>query len=290
MDRYQYVRPPSVDEAIEILQGHVDEAYVLAGGTALTLLIRQGLLQPGVLVDLIDLPGLRDVRDTGHGGLHIGPLLTLREIERAPLVIERQPGVASTLREVATVRVRNQATLGGNLAHADPAQDPPPALIALDASVEISGPEGRRSVALDEFFVDVFETILGPADIITGILIPSTPPETRFHYEKFLPRTVDDYATVSVAGRLDFDEDDVITGARVVLGAVGPVPIRATAVETMLAGANAAEIDVDAVAAEAAHAADPVDDARGSADYKREMTRVITARTLRRLLGTEVPN
>jgi CO/xanthine dehydrogenase FAD-binding subunit len=101
---------------------------------------------------------------------------------------------------------------------------------------------------------------------------------------------VDDYATVSVAGRLDFDEDDVITGARVVLGAVGPVPIRATAVETMLAGANAAEIDVDAVAAEAAHAADPVDDARGSADYKREMTRVITARTLRRLLGTEVPN
>ena len=275
-----------MEEAVATLEEHSGEAYIRAGGTALTLLIRQGLLEPGVIVDLGGVAGSRSVRESADGGLYLGALMTLRQLELDALLRARAPILAETLRQVATVRVRNQATLGGNLAHADPAQDPPPTLMALESSLEVVGPDGPRSISLDDFFVDVFETALGPADIVTGVSIPAQPPGYRIHYEKFLPRTVDDYATVSIAGRLVLDENDTVTDARIILGAVGPTPLRAQAVERMLLGANTTELDFEGLASAARDASDPVDDARGSADYKREMTGVMVGRTVRRLVGT----
>jgi carbon-monoxide dehydrogenase medium subunit len=247
--------------------------------------MKQGLIEPGLIVDLFAVPGLRELRATPDGGLEIGALLSLRRIERDPHVLDLQPGLASTIRRVATVRVRNQATLGGNLAHADPAQDPPPMLLALDAEVRVVGPIGVRIVPLDQFFVDVFETILGPSDIVTAVQVPPLPPGSRVRYEKFLPRTVDDYATVSVAARIVVGDDGAISDARIALGAVGPVPARVPEAEALLVGRPLADIDFDALAAAGRDAADPVDDVRGGADYKRDMAGVWVARTVQRMLA-----
>src|SRR5260221_12050389 len=182
---------------------------------------------------------------------------------------------------IATVRIRHQATVGGNLAHADPAQDPPPTLIAFGATVTVAGPGGaRRDVAVEELFVDHLTTSLLEGEIIVGVRIPPVAAGTRATYLKFLPRSQDDYATVSVAAALRIDGDGRIASPRVALGAGGPTPGRARAVEDAIAGqrpsaglfANAAALVRDAIA--------PLDDVRGSAAYKRDMAVVWTRRAL----------
>jgi carbon-monoxide dehydrogenase medium subunit len=184
---------------------------------------------------------------------------------------------------VATGRIRNQAPVGGNLAHADPAQDPPPMLIALDASVVLSSAAGERSLPLDAFFVDYLTTRLEPGEVLTAVRLPPLPEGTRATYEKFLPRTHDDYATVSVGAALRRDADGRCQDVRVALGGVAGVPLHIRAVEDALRG----EVLTDARIAEAAalvtDLVDPPDDVRGSAAYKRRMARVWTERALRKL-------
>lgn len=278
-----WIRPSSLEEAVALLQQHGDHAHLLAGGTALALLRRQELIEVGVLVDLAGVPGLTDIGlDGGH--LRIGSMCTLRRVETDQVVRAGFPILAKATASVATIRIRNQATLGGNLAHADPAQDPPPVLLALDATAELWGPEGARSVVLDEFFVDVFETALGPAEVLVAVRVPEMRPGSRASYVKFLPRTVDDYATVSAAARLDLGPDGRIADARLALGAVAAVPLRVRQAESLLAGRTMAEVDLPAVAAAVREVVDPVDDARGSADYKRDMAGVWATRAVARLM------
>jgi carbon-monoxide dehydrogenase medium subunit len=278
-----YRRPASVEEALAILAEHGDDAHVLAGGTALMLLRKQGLIDPGLIVDLGRVAGVDEIRAEPDGGLSIGPMVTLRAVETSPLGRERAPALAAVVGRVATVRIRNQATLGGNLAHADPAQDPPPILIVLDAELEIAGADGMRREPVGRFFVDVFETTLADGELLVGIRVPAPPAGSRIGYEKFLPRTADDYATVSVAARLDVDASGTVNDARVALGSVAAVPLRVEGAEALLRGANVADLPVEAAADAVRTAVDPVDDARGSAGYKREMAGVWTARLLRRL-------
>jgi aerobic carbon-monoxide dehydrogenase medium subunit len=286
-----YARPASVEEAVALLQEHGDDAHLLAGGTALTLLRKQGLVDPALVVDLGRIAGLGAVSAQSDGGVRIGATATLREVETSPIVLERAPALAHVIGRVATIRIRNQATLGGNLAHGDPAQDPPPILLALDAELEVEGPNGTRRQPLDGFFVDVFETVLESDEVVTAILVPPVQASSRVGYEKFLPRTADDYATVSVAARLDVGGDGRVADARVALGSVAAVPMRLPAAEAALRGLSLTEV-VDGGGAAAAAAVtdgvDPVDDVRGSAAYKREMAGVWTARLLRRL-ATGVP-
>jgi aerobic carbon-monoxide dehydrogenase medium subunit len=283
-----YARPGTVEEAVGLLQEHGDEAHLLAGGTALTLLRKQGLVDLAMVVDLGGIAGLGRISAEPDGGLRIGATATLREVETSPVVLERAPALAQVVARVATVRVRNQATLGGNLAHGDPAQDPPPILLVLDAELEIRGPDGTRRQPLDGFFVDVFETVLEPHEVVTAILVAPLPSSSRAGYEKFLPRTADDYATVSVAARLDVGDDGRVADARLALGSAAAVPLRVPSAEAVLRGLALREVaDGGATAAAAAvtDAVDPVDDVRGSAAYKREMAGVWTARLLRRLAG-----
>jgi carbon-monoxide dehydrogenase medium subunit len=281
---FRYVRPATLEEAIGALADADGEAHLMAGGTSLALLMKNGLVSDGLIVDLGGIAGLDDIRVADGGALEIGALASLRRVERDPIVRERQPALAAAVSRVATVRIRNQGTLGGNLAHADPAQDPPAMLLALDAAVEVSGPDGSRTLPLGHLFVDVFETSLAPDEILTTVRVPAAAPGTRARYEKFLPRTADDYATVSVAARVTVD-GGAIADARVVVGAAGPTPIRVTAAEEALRGRPTDEVDLEAVAAAARDAVDPVDDARGSADYKREMAGVWAARAVGRLLA-----
>lgn len=285
MSGFGYLRPADLGSALGLLGEHGDDAHLLAGGTSFMLLYRQGLIEPGVVIDLAGIDALRGIRQLDDGTLGIGALCSLRTVETDPLVAAIAPDLARTVARVATIRIRDQATIGGNLAHADPAQDPPPMLLALDASVVLRGPGGERTVPLAEFFVDVFETVVQPGEILTEIRVPVPSPASRFGYRKFLPRTADDYATVCVAGRLDVAADGTVADARIALGGVGPTPIRASEVEAALRGARLADLDPAEQAAGVAEAIDPVDDVRGSADYKRDMAVLWTSRLLRSLAG-----
>ena len=187
--------------------------------------------------------------------------------------------------ELATVRIRNQGTVGGSLAHADPAQDPPPMLLALDAEVVAAGPRGERRIPLHELFVGFFDTSLEPDEILTAIALPPADRRAGSAYLKFLPRTQDDYATISVAARVLADADGRCAGARIALGAAGAVPLRARRAEGLLARQRLDDEAVAAAAEAVRDEIDPVDDARGSAAYKREMAAVFTERALRQAIA-----
>ncbi len=280
---YDYHEPESVEEALDLLARHGEDAHLVAGATAFTLLWRQGLLRPGHVIGLRRIASLAGIT-SADGALVVGATVTHREIERSDDVARYCPALTRTFASVATVRVRNQATLGGNLAHADPAQDPPPMLIALGAEVVAASSTGERTISVDALFVDVFTTSLRAGEILTAVRFPALAPGTRATYLKFLPRTADDYATVSVAAALRLADDGTVADVRVALGACGPTAVRARSVETALAGSRPDAKRIAAAAASVTADIDPFDDVRGSAGYKRDMARVWTQRALTSLV------
>jgi len=275
---FDYHEPRSLTEALELLDRYGDDAHLIAGGTATVLLIRQGLLRPGHVIGLRAIDELRGITRTADGGLRIGAMATHRAVERSSEARLYSPALTDAFASVATVRIRNQATVGGNLAHADPAQDPPPMLSALNATVSVRSSRGERALPIDELAVDHFTTSLAHDEVITAVILPPIEAGSRETYLKFLPKTADDYATVSVAATLRFASDGTIAETRIVLGAVGPTPIRARRVESALRGQPRSSVR-DAVAL-VSEEIDPIDDLRGSAAYKREMARVWTGRAL----------
>ncbi|MGI9147741.1 MAG: FAD binding domain-containing protein [Chloroflexota bacterium] len=259
------------------------DVQLMAGGTSLVLLMNLGLTAPAHVVLLRRVAELHGIQPAPDGGLTLRPLATHRQLELSPEVQAYCPALAETFGHVATVRIRNQATVGGNLAHADPAQDPPPMLIALGAHVVLTSHAGERSLPLEEFFVDYLTTTLRAGEVLTAIRLPRLVDGTRAAYQKFLPRTQDDYATVSVAATLRLDADGRCEDVRIALGGVAGVPVHPRSVEDALRG----EILTDKRIADAAglvpDLVDPPDDARGSSTYKRRMARVWTERALRHL-------
>ncbi|GAC1319957.1 MAG: xanthine dehydrogenase family protein subunit M [Chloroflexota bacterium] len=282
MNAFDFHAPTSLEETFELLATHGDDAHLMAGGTALVLLLNQGLVQPGHVVGLMEVSELQGVRRLENGGLQIRALTTHRQAEMSADVRAYCAALAETFGHVATVRIRNQATIGGNLAHADPAQDPPPMLIALGGEAVVANANGERRIPLDEFFVDYFETALSEGEVLIAVDLPPLPGGTRVTYKKFLPRTQDDYATVSVAAAMRMD-GDACADVRVALGAAGTTPIHARGVETALRGHRLTPELIAEAAASVREEVDPLDDLRGSAGYKREMARVWTQRALTEL-------
>ena len=279
---FEFHRATSLDHAFSLLADYGDDARLMSGGTALVLQMKQRFSQPGHVISLRRIPGLDAIELTDDDRFRIGALCTQRQVENHPLVKEHLPLVAGAYRHVATPRIRNMATVGGGLAHGDPNQDPPPSLIALGASVVLSSANGgERIVPAEELFVDYFETDVRPGEIITGLVVPPAPDGAGTAYLKFLPRTADDYATVSVAAVVTPDEAGNCADIRVVLGSVGLTPIRATAAEDALRGQPLTDDNIRAAAATVQDAVDPLDDHRGSAEYKREMAEVFTRRAVR---------
>ena len=284
---FQLHLPNSLESAFALLEQYGDDARLLSGGTALVLQMKQRFAQPGHVIGLRRLPGLGDIGETADGGVRIGALCSQRRVETSPLVAERLPLVAQAYRQVATPRIRSMATVGGGLAHGDPNQDPPPALIALGAAAILSSaPDGngnnggQRILPVEELFLDYFDTDVRPGEIITGLVIPPAPAGSGAAYLKFLPRTADDYATVSAAAVITRDADGHCREARLVLGSVGLTPIRATAAEDLLQGQPLTDATIRAAAATVPAAVDPLDDHRGSVDYKREMAQVFARRAI----------
>jgi aerobic carbon-monoxide dehydrogenase medium subunit len=280
MRPFEYVEPETLDEALATLAEDPDDTLVMAGGTALVILMKQDLVRPARVIGLRRIAQLRDV-GPADAGLALGALATHAALARAPEVRAHAAALASTFAAVATVRIREQATLGGNLAHADPAQDPPVTLLALDGVAVARSTRGSRRIPLDALFVDVFETSLEPDELLLHVELPALPPGARATYRKFLPGTLDDYATVSVAAVVATDPDGICTHARIALGAAGPIPLRARDAERALTGRRLDDPAIREAAALAAAATDPFDDLRGSAEYKRAMAAVWTERALR---------
>jgi aerobic carbon-monoxide dehydrogenase medium subunit len=286
MKPFQLHQAASLENALTLLDEcnqRGDDVQVMAGGTSLVLLMTLGLIEPAHVILLRGLAELDGVQSTPDGGLAIRPLATHRQLELSPQVQAYCPALAETFGHVATVRIRNQATVGGNLAHADPAQDPPPMLIALGAEVVLTSRTGERSLPLDQFFVDYLTTTLQPGELLTAIRLPPLAAGTRATYQKFLPRTRDDYATVSVAATLRVDADGRCEDVRVALGSAAGVPVHARPVEDALRGEILTDERISDAAALLPDLVDPPDDARGSATYKRRMARVWTERALRNL-------
>ncbi len=283
MRDFIYHAPTSLDEALSLLEQYGEDARPIAGGTAMVNLLKQNLVFADHLVGLGKVPGLRGI-SRSNGDLRIGALTKHREVEHSADVASAAPLLAETYSRVATVRIRNMATVGGGLTHADPAQDPPPALMALGARVVLASPGGTRELPVEDLFVDYYETALQPGELLTEVIVPAQPPDARAVYLKFLPRTEDDYATVAVAAMARV-ENGVCADVRVALGAVAPTPVRATAVEAALEGQPVTADAIRSAAEAVAGQVDPLADFRGSSDYKRDMAVVFTRRALEQALG-----
>jgi carbon-monoxide dehydrogenase medium subunit len=289
MRLFEYHRPTTVPEAVGLLAELGDEAALLAGGTSLMNMAKLGLAEPEHVVALGEIPELFGLAPTSDGGIRLGAMTSLRDVELSPRVRRIAPGLSEAAAHVATVRIRNQATVGGNLVHADPNQDLPPMLMVHDAVVGITGPSGSREVPVSDLFLGFFETVVEPGEVVRSVSVPPSPEGFRAGYLKFLPRTRDDYSTIAVAAGLTV-VDGRVGSARLAVAGGGSTPVRCRVAEDGLVGSPVDEdtIDddtIDAVAEAVQAALDPVSDGRGSAGYKREMARVCTARLVRRLVA-----
>jgi aerobic carbon-monoxide dehydrogenase medium subunit len=280
--KFEYLRPLSLDEAVRALTDGGDDAKVIAGGQSLLPLLRLRLAYPDLLVDLGGLQELRGVSDAG-GDLLIGARTTLYQLVHDPLVAEHSGLLAQAAGTVADPAVRHRGTLGGALAHADPAGDLPAVVLALNGTMLVSGPAGQREIAAADFFVDYLTTALGPGDILTGIRVPKLGKDWGYRYEKF-HRTAQAWAIVGVAA-LARRSNGQVTEARVGLTNMGPVPIRAAAVEAAVAGADASAATLTAAATAAAEGTNPPADLHGAPDYRSHLARVLTGRALAAAAG-----
>jgi carbon-monoxide dehydrogenase medium subunit len=283
MRDFEFHTPTQMSEALGLLETYGERARPMAGGTALVNFLKQGLLTTEHLVSLERIAGLADIRLEADG-IHVGALVRHREVETSSIVREHAPLLAEVYSHVATVRIRNMATVGGGLAHADPAQDPPLGLMVLDARVRLVSARGERTLPVAALFTDYYETVIQPTELLVEVIVPLQSPTARTQYVKFLPRTQDDYATVAVAALAEL-RDGVCQHVKVVLGAAGPTPIQATSAEQLLSGHKPSSALIREAATTVLDQVDPLTDSRGPADYKRDMAVVFTRRALEAVLN-----
>jgi aerobic carbon-monoxide dehydrogenase medium subunit len=282
---FDYHAPQTLAEAFSLLESHGAEsgdAKVLSGGQSLLPLLKLRLGATGHLVDIGRIPGLEYIREEG-GFLRIGGRTRESALERSEVILAKYPILADTAAVIADPLVRNLATVGGNLAHGDPANDHPATMLALRALVIATGPGGSRTIAIDDFFQGLFQTALAPNEILTEIRVPEPPARSGGAYVK-LERKVGDFATAAAAVQLTLGAGGEVQKVGIALTNAGPTPIRATAAESLLSGQAPTDERIAEAARQAGAAATPGADRRGQIDYKREMARVLTGRALRKAL------
>lgn len=276
----EFVAVSSIDEAIGTLEHYGDDAIVVAGATAVTIMLQQGLIAPRALISIGGIAGLRGVNRDGHA-ITIGALTTHREVVDDPVVREAVPALSRTFGVVANIRIRNAATVGGVLAEADYASDPPAMLRALDAEVEVKGPDGSRTIPIEDFILGFFETALEPGELVMAVRVPILPAGAGAAYEKYTTRSSEDRPCLGVAAIVRLDEaTSACSDVRVAVGAAAETPQRFPDVE---ASARGRELD-DRLATELAeHYAeriDPISDMRGTSWYRTEMVKVWVRRAI----------
>ena len=277
---FDYHAPGTLEEAVALLARLGEEAKVLSGGQSLLPLLKLRLGDAGHLVDIGRIPGLTGITEAG-GFLRIGGATREADLERSDLIREKYPILLDTAAVIADPLVRNRATVGGNLAHGDPANDHPATMLALEAEVVARGPGGERTIPITRFFTGLFATALAPAEILTEIRIPVPPPRSGGAYVK-LERKVGDYATAATAVQVTLGGQGEIARVGIGLTNAGPTPIKATAAEDHLRGRQPDAAAIAEAARLAADATSPSADRRGSVEYKRDMARVLTGRAITR--------
>ncbi len=276
-----YHAPRSIEDAAALLAEYGDEAKVLAGGQSLLVLLRNGLIAPAALVSLQHIPGLTDIAWSGDGSLVIGAMTTQKTLATSAMVREHYPALAEAAAQVASPQVRQRGTIAGNLCHADPTGDPPAALIALDAAIEVANQDGTRQIPVGEFFRDYMEPALEPGDLVTAIHLP--PPPDGSAYLKHRLRGVDT-ALVGVGVGLSLDADGACSHVRIGLAGAGATPLRAIAAEAVLLGNPVTPETIRAAAETAADECDPLSDTEASEAYRREMVGVFARRAISRAI------
>lgn len=272
-------RPETLDAAIELLQRYGEDARIVAGSTAVTIMVRQRLIAPAALVSITGIESLRGIRRV-DGYLEIGALTTHRDVELSTLVREMIPVLAETFGLVANVRVRNVATVGGVLAEADYASDPPAVFLALDAEIVARGPGGERTIPIASFFRAFYETALAPDEVLTAVRVPVPVAGTGASYQKFVTRSSEDRPCVGVIAAVRLAGDGSIDDLRVAVAAAAETPQRFTDVEDTARGAALDDALARRVADEYAGRIDALDDLRGSAWYRTQMIRVWVRRAI----------
>ncbi|MGH7875737.1 MAG: FAD binding domain-containing protein [Candidatus Binatia bacterium] len=279
MIRFDYQEPTTLKKAFTLMEKHGDEARVIAGGTSLIIMMRQRLLTPKVVISLARIPKFDRITYNQKDGLRIGAGARHRDIELSSAVQKHYPLLHETFRKVAQPRIRNMGTVGGNLAGGDPLTDPGASLIALDAEVTLSSSNGQRRLPLDVFFIDYYQTALEPGELLTEIHVP---PPTRpgWSHIKFTPRSIEDFATVGVAITLQA-KNGTCEDVRVGLNSVAATIVRAKRAEEVLRGVEITDAALRQMGEIAATEVDPMDDNRGSAEYKRDLVKVLVRRAAR---------
>ena len=279
---FEYHAPTTVGEATGLLARLGEDAKVLAGGQSLIPLLKLRLASPRHLVDINRIPGLAYVKEA-EGALRIGALAREVDLDESEVVRARYPLLADATRVIADPIVRNLATVAGNLAHGDPANDHPAVMLALGAEVTATGPSGERRIPIGAFFTGPFETALRPDELLTEIRVPAPAPRSGGAYMK-LERKVGDFATAAVAAQVTLAADGTCSAVGIALTNVGLTPIKAGKAEAALKGKRPDEAAIKEAAQLAAEAAQPEADLRGSVEYKKDMVRVLTARALRKAI------
>jgi carbon-monoxide dehydrogenase medium subunit len=280
---FDYHAPETLAEALDLLGKHPDDAKVLSGGQSLLPLLKLRLGAAAHLVDIGKIPDLEYIREDG-GFLKIGGRTRESTLEHSPLVRRKYPLLADTAEVIADPLVRNLATIGGNLAHGDPANDHPATMLAYGAEIVATGKTGTRTIPIGKFFTSLFETALAPDEILTEIRIPVPPPKSGGAYVK-LERKVGDFATAASAAQVTLGPGGEVERVGIGLTNAGPTPIQATAAEQFLRGKKPDAGAIAEAARLAASAAAPAADRRGSVEYKTEMARVLTGRALAKAIA-----
>jgi carbon-monoxide dehydrogenase medium subunit len=275
---FEYLRPNTVPEAIAFLQQYGDDAKILSGGQSLIPMMKFRLARPSHLIDINRISGLSYIKEEG-GYLKIGGLVREAELEDSPLIRQKYPILFDTSRVIADPQIRNRATLAGNLAHGDPANDHPATMMALGAKIVAIGPQGERVIPVESFFITLFTTDLQHDEIVTEIRIPAPPARSGGAYLK-LERKVGDFATAAVAAQLTIDQEGTCQKAGIALTNVGAIPIKVAKGEEFLQGKKLDETNITQAAQLAAEAAQPSSDLRGPEEYKRALVKELTRRAL----------
>jgi len=277
---FEYLRPNTIPEAIALLQQHGEDAKILSGGQSLIPMMKLRIARPGYLIDINRISGLSYIKEEG-GFLKIGGLTREAELESSAVIRAKYPILLDTARVIADPQVRNLATVAGNLAHGDPANDHPATMLALGAQVVATGADGERIIPIEEFFLSLFSTALQPGEILTEIRVPAPPARSGGAYFK-LERKVGDFATAAVAAQVTVDVNGAAQKVGIALTNVGPTPIKAKKAEDFLRGKKLDEANIRQAAQLAADDARPSSDLRGPVEYKKGLVKELAKRALSR--------
>ncbi len=275
---FEYFAPKTLEKALTLLDKYGDECKVIAGGQSLLILMKQGLVASRYLIDIKGISELNYIKSDAKEGLRIGALTSHRAIEKSPILQNGLSVLAEMEQRLASIQTRNWGTIGGNLCHGDPAGDPAPVLIALNATLKLASPKGERTMAVEDFTLDYFETALEPGQLLTEIQVPVRPHHTGTAYTKF--NVIEsDLATVGVAVSITLNsKDGTCADVRIALGASAPSPIRAKQAEEVLRGKKITDDILKEAGQIASTEAEPLSDISASEEYRRELVKVLVKR------------